>query len=324
MAYKREEVNGTSPIDIKKINDNMRGLWAKVFGDINFSDTDKDLKKKILTQWIPVQGEGNFDIHYPMTIRFFIPNNTSKIVGSNFNLYCERYRMDSGVASGGGSVSNVDIAMSMGSTNVNGSVDGNGDSTSYVRWWGNYNPDSGMIITDGSGKAVAEKAKSRFFDNFGSNSENHFFRIDDNAPYGHYVDNNGWGYRFMPVYRGVDNGQLWVDMACFQHSHLIPGHGHNFSQSPHSHTASGKVSIDEHEHDLKEGIKISSQNAMGVGIKINGNLIANMDSVTNNNLSNINIAQHIKIGQWNLIECSTVNLARLTVYGTVEIEIIPR
>lgn len=45
-SYVREDICGTTPQDLNKINMNNMAIWQKVFGDINFSDTDKDLKKE--------------------------------------------------------------------------------------------------------------------------------------------------------------------------------------------------------------------------------------------------------------------------------------
>lgn len=47
MAGKREEVRGVSALDIKKINDNFKWLWQMVFGNINFSDINQAIQKRI-------------------------------------------------------------------------------------------------------------------------------------------------------------------------------------------------------------------------------------------------------------------------------------
>lgn len=321
MAYKREDINGTSPLDIKKINDNLRNVWTKVFGDINFSDADKDLKKKILTQWIPVQGEGNFDVNYPMNVRFFVPINVNKIVATSFNLFCEKYRMDSGVAESGGVVEDVDITMSMSESLITANVVDGGANTSYVNSWGNWNPDD----PDASSYDIVTCLPSfNLFKEIASNNSNKYSGISDRSPYGLYSKNEV-NYRFAPVYRGWDGEtySMWVDLATLQHKHQFPNHGHKFTQSKHNHNASGIVSLGPHEHPLKEGVKVSTVNATGVGVKINGELFANMDSLNTNTINNLDISKHIKIGQWNVIECTTLNLARLTIYGTVEVEIKP-
>jgi hypothetical protein len=37
-SYSRSNINGTSPMDLKNINDNFKFLWLKVFGDITNAD----------------------------------------------------------------------------------------------------------------------------------------------------------------------------------------------------------------------------------------------------------------------------------------------
>ena len=39
----RQQINGITPQDIRKINDNTETIWEKVHGDGNFTDNDKDL-----------------------------------------------------------------------------------------------------------------------------------------------------------------------------------------------------------------------------------------------------------------------------------------
>ena len=99
MAYMRRDVRGTTGQDIEKINSNFMDIFDKVFGNINFSDADTKLKNKILTQWIPIQGEGNLDSSNPLYIRFFVPPNTRSVVSTNFNVITEHYRMDSSITS---------------------------------------------------------------------------------------------------------------------------------------------------------------------------------------------------------------------------------
>ena len=79
MTYVREEVRGTTGQDIMKINENFMNIFEKVFGDINFSDTDTALQNSILTQYIPFQGDGNLDKTYPLYVRFYVPPNIKTI-----------------------------------------------------------------------------------------------------------------------------------------------------------------------------------------------------------------------------------------------------
>ena len=97
MPYVREQIHGTSGQDIMKINENFMSIFEKVFGDINFSDTDEALQKSILTQYIPFQGDGNLNKNYPLTIRFYVPPNVKKVNKASLNVFLENYRMDSDI-----------------------------------------------------------------------------------------------------------------------------------------------------------------------------------------------------------------------------------
>ena len=125
MAYIRQEIRGTSGQDIAKMNENFMGIYEKVFGDINFSDTDKALQNSILTQYIPFQGEGNLDSKYPLTIRFYVPPNVKKVKNATVNVFLENYRMDSDITQGGGGVAG-------GSVNL--SISGGGGGSSAFVW----------------------------------------------------------------------------------------------------------------------------------------------------------------------------------------------
>ena len=92
MTYVREEVRGTTGQDIMKFNENFMNIFEKVFGDINFSDTDTALQNSILTQYIPFQGDGNVDKTYPLYVRFYVPPNIKTIKGATLNAFVENYR----------------------------------------------------------------------------------------------------------------------------------------------------------------------------------------------------------------------------------------
>ncbi|MDF2800791.1 MAG: hypothetical protein K0S61_694 [Anaerocolumna sp.] len=47
MGYKREDIRDSSPLGLKKINDNFMNMWQKMFGNINFADLDNGTKKII-------------------------------------------------------------------------------------------------------------------------------------------------------------------------------------------------------------------------------------------------------------------------------------
>lgn len=351
----RENINGNTPQDLNKLNNNFMTIWKTLFGGLDFSDTNSALKKKIQTQQIPVQGEGNFDSNFPLYIRFFVPSNTKSITSTSFNLICERYRMDSGVANGGGGVVDADINMSLASANTGvasvssptvgvSSVGGGGttsatnsETSSYVNMWGNWNAD------DPSNTATELRTMPPTFELFGNymSDKQASYQIRDLAPYGGIYSSVAGRYQFSfaPVYKGFyedsDKTEYWLDLATVQHKHTIkphthslPDHSHSISLQPHSHTitlqphthdATAKLNLPDHIHELNEGIKISSKSADNVTVKLNGNVIANMDSNANATKNNINSKDFIKIGEWNVIECTTTSLARITMYGIIEL-----
>lgn len=298
-GYFREDIRGTSPQDIMKINENTTQLWSKVFGDINFSDTDEDLKNKIATQWIQVQGEGNFDRNNPLRIRFFVPPNTKKIKSTDFNFVLERYKMDSGITSGGGGVAGGDINMSIaggGACTASGTVP---SRTASVKHWGTYpyqySAPTRTIYPD------SDKLKGAL---------------------GGYVNINGSTLGTITL-DGFMNGtsvkQNFVDFYLFQHTHEIPSMSVNVNVPSHTHRGTANITIPSHYHQLEEAIQISKHAPSGIKIKINGTSVNNNMSESNPTLNNLNNTDLIKIGAWNIIEIETTNVARMTVYGTVEV-----
>lgn len=347
----RENINGVTPQDLNKMNTNFMSIWKTLFGGLDFSDTNNELKKKIQTQQMPVQGESNFDMNFPAYIRFFVPTNTKEITSTSFNIICERYRMDSGVAMDGGSIIDAPIEMSLASAStgiasvssptVGVSSVGGGGSTSasnselstYVNYWGNWNPKE---PDDPSYDVIATVAPYKFYSDTNETGNNAGdFPISGYPPYGTAEsDLANYPHYFAAVYED-DRARHWLDLATVQHKHIIPSHkhtlpdhSHNVSLEPHTHTielephtheASAKISIPDHSHKLKEGIQISQSDALGVNVKLNGNVIATLDSASNSIKNNVDAKDFVKIGEWNTIECTTQNLARITIYGIIEL-----
>lgn len=293
----RENINGVTPQDLNKMNNNFMSIWKTLFGGLDFSDTNSDLKKKIQTQQMPVQGEGNFDKNYPLYIRFYVPNNTKSVTKSSFNMICERYRMDSSVTSGGGKVVNAPIQMSLASaTGAVASVSGGG-SVSYVRKWGyQYEyPAPSLPVGTVTG----------------------FKRLNG----GYYTDEKGTDILAIEcIPRTISStARELVDLSMVQHSHEIAPHSHNITMQPHTHTGSASITIPEHTHNLNEGIKVSSQDALGVIVELNGKQIATLNSANNPTANEVDCTDAILVGQWNTIKCTTSNLARITIYGIIEL-----
>lgn len=313
----RENINGVTPQDLNKINNNFMNVWKTLFGGLDFSDTNNKLKKKIQTQQIPVQGEGNFDKNFPLYIRFFVPSNTKEVTNTSFNMICERYRMDSSVAMDGGGVAGGKINLSLATaTGASSSVSAGSYSktvTTPVKKWYKY---------DISGYRDEEDPPQRpMWVSMSGNGTASLSGTDYVTGVSHE------GYPLVGVVKRfceTNYGQVdYVDLCYFNHEHdvsvSIPPHSHTITVQPHTHSGTASIDLPDHKHDLNEGIKISSKDAQNVNLKINGVSFATMDSISGNIKNNIDIKDNIKIGEWNIIECTTSNLARITIYGIIEL-----
>lgn len=295
MPYVREQIHGTSGQDIMKINENFMSIFEKVFGDINFSDTDEALQKSILTQYIPFQGDGNLDKNYPLTIRFYVPPNVKKVNKASLNVFLENYRMDSDITEGGGGVAGGSVSLSVASGGGYTNTLSQGTQTSYVRKWGS--PPHEYV------------APTQAFNKNGT--------IEINA--GGLVNNpgtNSLGLGTLNTTIGSTSTYV-ADLLRLQHSHEIPSHSHSISIEPHTHSGSASVTIPNHHHSLKEGIRVSTTSPGTTTIAVNG---TNVCSVSASKVSenDVDITSYIKVGEWNIIKVSTTNLARISVYGTIE------
>lgn len=312
----RENINGVTPQDLNKINNNFMSVWKTLFGGLDFSDTNKELKKKIQTQQLPVQGEGNFDKNYPLYIRFFVPSNTKSITKTSFNMICERYRMDSSVTSGGGKVIDAPIQMSLASANTAissvSNASGSGSTTSSVNSWYTF---------DGTGSR--ESLNPPTVPAFISAK-----RLDGTSKYNDYIQGTTANSNLLGVITRKMNTETlgdvdFIDLCYLNHDHYvkisIEPHSHNITLEPHTHSANANITIPEHTHSLNEGIKVSSKDALDVRVELNGKQIALMSSNNKPIINDVDCTDSILIGQWNTIKCTTSNLARITIYGIIEL-----
>lgn len=307
----RENINGITPQDLNKMNNNFMGIWKTLYGGLDFSDTNSILKKKIQTQQMPIQGEGNFDKNFPLYIRFFVPSNTKSVTSTSFNMICERYRMDSSVTKGGGGVAGGSINLSLASANTGvssvSSASGTGATTSPVNKWYAFLPNGNRIERN--------PPTGTFYAPQPVPPQSEMFQA-------YVTGNNILGVKVLEAQtsRGTEN---LIDMDYLNHEHYvtiqITPHSHSITLQPHTHSGTASIDLPEHIHDLNEGVKISSQDAQNVVIKLNGNVVANMDSMSNSTKNDVDVKDFVKIGQWNIIECTTSSLARLTVYGIIEL-----
>ena len=298
MTYVREEVRGTTGQDIMKINENFMNIFEKVFGDINFSDTDTALQNSILTQYIPFQGDGNVDKTYPLYVRFYVPPNIKTIKGATLNAFVENYRMDSDVTKGGGGVAGGSVNLSI---SGGGSCTGSGytaSKTAYVTKWGTppyeYKAPTKYLI-DGNMNGNMSSLMGGFL------------QSTDKVGLASVILSGMHSHKVTP----------YADLKNFQHSHELPPISVSVSVPPHSHTGEASVTIPEHTHELKEGIRVSTTAPGTTNVYVNDNKVCSVSS-GNATANNIDISQYVNIGEWNIIKVDTTNLARISVYGTIE------
>lgn len=320
----RQQINGITPQDIRKINDNTETIWEKVHGDLNFTDNDKDLQTKIMTQYVPVQGEGNCDSNFPLDIRFYVPPNVKSVKSTSFNINIENYRMDSDIAMNNEQTVPVSVTSSVDATSITASLEDT-SQTSVAINWGNYDINNIEANTE-----VVETTPSKHMYYFSGSympdeTQIHIPEVNY-ASYPYITYQTGVNNRleaFAPCYRiqeGIDGSIGWyVDLATLQHKHNT-SHSHNFIQSPHGHNITASVTLPAHQHDLREGIKVSTTPPNGIGVTLNGISIASM-SYLNPSLIDLNVKDYVKIGEWNKITFTTSNLARIVFYGIIEIEL---
>ena len=298
MTYVREEVRGTTGQDIMKINENFMNIFEKVFGDINFSDTDTALQNSILTQYIPFQGDGNVDKNYPLYVRFYIPPNIKTIKGATLNAFVENYRMDSDVTKGGGGVAGGSVYLNI---SGGGKCTGEGytaSRTAYVTKWGTppyeYEAPKKYLI-DGNMNGNMSSLMGGFLQS---------------------TDKVGLASVILSGMH-LNKATPYADLKNFQHSHELPPIGVTVSVPPHSHTGEASVTIEDHTHELKEGIRVSTTAPGTTNVYVNDNKVCSVSS-GNATANNIDISQYVKVGEWNIIKVDTTNLARISVYGTIE------
>lgn len=385
MGYRRRSVNGTSGQDLNNINENFMDIFSKVFGDINFSDTDKRTQNRINTQWIPVQGDGNLDSNNPLYIRFFVPPNTKEVKSSNFNILTEHYRMDSSITSsaeskhevisiissaspsssqtsntvpsqtptsstepqknvtgtsatvGVSSVSNVTVGVSSVGGGGSTSLGGGGD-VRYVRKWGTPPYEYSAPTQDINPSSNVSRLNGGYFytpgrDDMGTQpifakysgidiSLVDFYRLQHSheiPSHTHGVPSHSHSVSLQGHSHSVSLAPHSHEMLIPAHSHTItvPSHNHSITIPSHTHTVDGSVTIPGHNHTLNEGIKVSGTAPANVNFHINNTSFAVLQG--SNTSNNIDLTNHVKIGEWNVIKVTSSTVARATLYGTIEL-----
>lgn len=328
MPYKRNVVNGTSPLDMKSMNDNFSALWLKVFGDINMSDIQDDIKKMLYTNWLQPQGEGNIDSTHPLYVRFYVPPNTKKVKQAKINIILSRYRVDSDVA--------ISIESKTYSSSVTSSASNKttaGQSTIET---------SGQMNTTSSGSSSSStSADGGGVTNVGSDIN--------------FWQNVNWTYPFTNIEKHVNGTAIdptknlcrditttdsldstFVDFYNLQHYHKINldphshnmehyhdiSHNHNISHThniDHTHQIDVEITIPAHGHNLNMAIKEADTAPSNVKIFVNETDIGINLSGDNESKNDIDITDKIIIGEWNTIKLTSDNISRATIYGIAEL-----
>lgn len=296
----REQITGTTPQDIRKINDNMEELWYKVHGDLNFEDNDKDVQNKLLTQFIQVQQEGNLDLTYPMYIRFYIPPNVKKVKSTSFNINVENYRMDSDIAMAQGQSLPIDVSCGCSSSSITASVSTCAMTSGVKRW--NFDNNN---YNDGT------EPPSKHLNDIPHGTEFNYKTIS-----GTYEYDGAKGFGNTPI-TFAGESVIAMDLMKLNHCHDI-SHSHEFVQSPHTHTITASVVIPPHTHNLREGIKVSTIPPENVLFSLNGVSFTTL-SYGNPSVCNIDVKDYVKIGEWNKIMVTSQTVARVVFYGIIEV-----
>ena len=351
MAYIRQRISGTTPQDIKKMNDNIENLWFKTFGDITYDDVNSDMQNKVMTQWLPVQGEGNIDSSHPLYIRFFIPPNVRKIKTSNFNIITSRYRMDSDITNSQPSkvyesattssvypetsrtsstmneVTRTSSSASSGVASVGGggsTSSSGGGATAYIEKWGTPPKLTNAPSTYIGLSTVKPSQMGTYYATTNDTKDTMGVVVTQN--------NTNTG----AITEIVDLHWLQHCHSVPNHYHTLPTHSHNISLQPHSHnitipshyhetifpshshTVDVELEIPEHAHNLNEGIKESAEEPKGIVIYINDNRCSDSLYGDNRTQNDIDITENLNIGAWNIIKVVSNNVSRVTIYGTIE------
>jgi hypothetical protein len=287
-SEKRENIGAQwNAQEANKLNNMLMWIWKKIHGDINFVDVNPNVKAQMFTNWLQPQGEGNLDSTHPIYFRFYVPADVKKIKSASLNAIVSRYRMDSAVTASSGQITTAAIVTS-GSSNV---------ETAPVDKWGPYD----SIGTPQQPSTGAENIVSMDPVSDGYIAD------------GYYKEVGSGGGLMMAVAKAVIQGTqelyAWVDLYRMQHRHNIQ----------HSHSGSANITIEGHSHGLNEGIIESSVQPQLVNIYLNDNVIVTAMSEVDSVKNNLDILPYVVPGQWNIIKITCDNLARITVYGIIEL-----
>lgn len=319
MALKIEDIRDTSPQSLNKLNSTIRAIVSKITGGLDFIDLSEGVQEQLYTYPLQITGEGNLDANYPLEVRFYVPADVKKIKSAKLNAIVTNYRMDSSVAQSGNQTIGVSGTVDISSGgNVSTVTSGaSSQTTAKVERWGSTSDEYWMTPPALPNTSIPS-----------------YFTDPDNSTWS-YMESHGyapvfaWRYydnkiqeAIITVLPYVDSryGQFGaVDLYLLQHEHNM-NHYHNIDiDTRHTHNVSLSATVSAHTHPLNEGIKVSSTSPNNVRLQINGTNIGNVMSGSNATQNDIDISEHIKVGQWNVIKVTSSTVARITLYGIIEL-----
>lgn len=215
----------------------------------------------------------NIDQDFPATMRVYIDPRIMAINYAKLSFHPDNYRGFTKAIQGGGG-STVTSAAG-GSTNVT-SASGGGSSTTSAS-----GGEHRHVMFQSAGMAGGGLAKKRFFGYFPGDSASAAVDLES-----------------------VSGSTMYTYSADGNHTHSvqIPSHTHNVSIPSHTHS----ITIPEHTHPIEFGI-FEGPAPSAITVKVNGKQVASSSSEQRD----IEIAEHLSIGQWNEIEFSCNGLARV-------------
>lgn len=319
MAFRRHNIlkSGLNGLAEKHINDNFMNLFAKLSGgNINYADLDNNVKRKINTQWFPIQMEGNLDANFPLEHRVYIPPNIKELKSAKLSAVISAYRMDSDIALSDDVLLDikVNIDLSTSSAIIGQTTSGGGGAISEslpVMEWGPMKMEAPTKLLVNAGGDLVQTPGTSDYWGYVSSSK------DKTKTLGTQIMNN--------VFTSRPNDVIYyADMWAFQHTHMIkvPSHSHSISGAiaSHGHTGSAIAKMPKHSHKLNEGIKVSSKRPSSVEIQINGRKIGKTMSGVNDTQTDIDFMKQLNIGKWNTIKVIASTPSRVSIYGIIEAE----
>jgi hypothetical protein len=307
MQGKRTDISRQlTELDVKNMNDMFRDIYSALFGNLDFKNMNNSVKEQLFTYPCPINGEGNLDDTHPLYIYFKVPADAKKIKDAKINAMVTNYRMDAATTSYSGSVTSATTITSGPSSKT---------TTDVRDWYGGYDGTRKSVPHPPyATKTLAEVENFERFDDDYTGGSTLFFGKRQ------WIDGENVIVKCVtPIPTGATawdwdiatSGEphAWLDLARLNHYHIMD----------HTHTGQSNITIPGHGHNNVPGILESTVFPNGVKLYINDVSIGDMMNGSSAVQNDIDISAHIKIGEWNVIKITSYTVARITIYGTIEV-----